>query len=113
METVQAGVVGGHNGRVAAAYLAHAGWRVRVVGRNFVAVGAIATEDLTLPDSRHDVMSVGMGSCDGRSARGFLRSAPRHTSSGVSYHRMRRPILARGCQARDWGLRASLIRRRA
>jgi phytoene dehydrogenase-like protein len=50
-------VGGGHNGLVAAAYLVRAGWRVRVLERNPVAGGAIATEELTLPGFRHDVMS--------------------------------------------------------
>ncbi|MGO9900717.1 MAG: FAD-dependent oxidoreductase [Solirubrobacteraceae bacterium] len=57
-DTVDAVVVGGgHNGLVAAACLACAGWRVRVLERNSVAGGAIATEEPILPGFRHDVMS--------------------------------------------------------
>ncbi|MGH2856398.1 MAG: phytoene desaturase family protein [Solirubrobacteraceae bacterium] len=47
----------GHNGLVAAAYLARAGWRVAVLERNAVAGGCIATEELTVPGYRHDTMS--------------------------------------------------------
>ena len=56
--TVDAVVIGsGHNGLVAAAYLARAGWRVEVLERNELAGGAIATEELTLPGYRHDTFS--------------------------------------------------------
>lgn len=56
--TVDAVVIGsGHNGLVAAAYLARAGWSVRVLERNARAGGAIATEELTEPGFRHDTFS--------------------------------------------------------
>ena len=56
--TVDAVVVGsGHNGLVAAAYLARAGWEVEVLERNAVAGGAIATEELTEPGFKHDTFS--------------------------------------------------------
>src|SRR6202000_2394237 len=47
----------GHNGLVAAAYLARAGWEVEVLERNDVAGGAVATEELTDPGFRHDTFS--------------------------------------------------------
>jgi phytoene dehydrogenase-like protein len=56
--TVDAVVIGsGHNGLVAAAYLARAGWRVEVLERNELAGGAVATEELTEPGYRHDTFS--------------------------------------------------------
>lgn len=56
--TVDAVVVGsGHNGLVAAAYLARAGWEVEVLERNATAGGAVATEELTEPGFRHDTFS--------------------------------------------------------
>jgi phytoene dehydrogenase-like protein len=47
----------GHNGLVAAAYLARAGWRVEVLERNPEPGGAVATEELTEPGYRHDTFS--------------------------------------------------------
>lgn len=47
----------GHNGLVAAAYLARAGWSVEVLERNAVAGGAVASEELTLPGFVHDTFS--------------------------------------------------------
>src|ERR671923_1429365 len=56
--TVDAVVVGsGHQGLVAAAYLARAGWSVEVLERNEQAGGAVATDELTLPGYRHDTFS--------------------------------------------------------
>lgn len=47
----------GHNGLVAAAYLARAGWRVAVLERSATAGGCVATEELTEPGFRHDTLS--------------------------------------------------------
>lgn len=47
----------GHNGLIAAAYLARAGLEVEVLERNPVAGGAVATEELTEPGFRHDTFS--------------------------------------------------------
>jgi len=47
----------GHNGLVAAAYLARAGLSVEVLERNPVAGGAVATEELTDPGFLHDTFS--------------------------------------------------------
>jgi phytoene dehydrogenase-like protein len=56
--SVDAVVIGsGHNGLVAAAYLARAGWSVEVLERNDVPGGAVATEELTVPGYRHDTFS--------------------------------------------------------
>jgi phytoene dehydrogenase-like protein len=55
---VDAVVIGsGHNGLVAAAYLARAGWSVEVLERNPEPGGAVATEELTEPGFRHDTFS--------------------------------------------------------
>src|SRR5580704_8023469 len=47
----------GHNGLVAAAYLARAGLSVEVLERNAVAGGAVASEELTEPGFLHDTFS--------------------------------------------------------
>jgi phytoene dehydrogenase-like protein len=47
----------GHNGLVAAAYLARAGLSVEVLERNPVAGGAVASEELTQPGFLHDTFS--------------------------------------------------------
>ncbi|MEU3186723.1 NAD(P)/FAD-dependent oxidoreductase [Streptomyces sp. NPDC006923] len=48
---------GGHNGLVAALYLARAGWSVAVLERNTVVGGAIASGEITLPGFVHDLYS--------------------------------------------------------
>ena len=56
--TVDAVVIGsGHNGLVAAAYLARAGWSVEVLERSAVAGGAVTSEELTAPGYHHDTFS--------------------------------------------------------
>ncbi len=47
----------GHNGLVAAAMLADAGWSVVVLEAQDVVGGAVRTEELTLPGFRHDTFS--------------------------------------------------------
>jgi phytoene dehydrogenase-like protein len=47
----------GHNGLVAAAYLARSGLSVQVIERNPVAGGAVASEELTEPGFIHDTFS--------------------------------------------------------
>ena len=47
----------GHNGLVAASYLARAGLSVEVLERNAVAGGAVASEELTQPGFLHDTFS--------------------------------------------------------
>ncbi len=47
----------GHNGLVAAAMLADAGWSVAVLEAQARAGGAVRTEELTLPGFRHDTFS--------------------------------------------------------
>jgi phytoene dehydrogenase-like protein len=47
----------GHNGLVAAAVLADAGWSVAVLEAQPVPGGAVRTEELTLPGFRHDTFS--------------------------------------------------------
>jgi phytoene dehydrogenase-like protein len=56
--SVDAVVIGsGHNGLVAAAYLARAGWSVEMLERNDAPGGAVTTEELTAPGYRHDTFS--------------------------------------------------------
>src|SRR5579872_311981 len=56
--THDAVVIGsGHNGLVAAAYLARAGLEVAVLERNARAGGAVASEELTEPGFVHDTFS--------------------------------------------------------
>lgn len=50
-------VGGGHNGLVAALYLARAGWSVAVLERNAAVGGAIAGGEVTLPGFVHDLYS--------------------------------------------------------
>ncbi|MGW2553748.1 phytoene desaturase family protein [Streptomyces sp. NPDC001635] len=50
-------VGGGHNGLVAALYLARAGWSVAVLERNAAVGGAIAGGEATLPGFVHDLYS--------------------------------------------------------
>ncbi|WP_432188038.1 phytoene desaturase family protein [Streptomyces sp. Tue6028] len=58
MTTYDAIVVGGgHNGLVAALYLARSGWSVTVLERNDVVGGAIAGGEVTLPGFVHDLYS--------------------------------------------------------
>src|SRR5262245_22636967 len=49
---------GGHNGLVAACYLAKAGLKVCVVERNDKLGGAVMTSELTVPGFKHDVCSL-------------------------------------------------------
>ena len=49
---------GGHNGLVAAAYLAAAGKRVLVLERNAWFGGGVVTRELTVPGFRHDQHSM-------------------------------------------------------
>ena len=46
---------GGHNGLVAAACLARAGWKVAVVEQHVAPGGAVATEEVTLQIGRAHV----------------------------------------------------------
>ncbi|WP_329525324.1 phytoene desaturase family protein [Streptomyces sp. NBC_01462] len=50
-------VGGGHNGLVAALYLARAGWSVAVLERSAAVGGAIASGEVTLPGFVHDLYS--------------------------------------------------------
>ena len=52
----------GHNGLVAAAMLADAGWSVAVLEAQDVIGGAVRTEELTLPGFRHDTFSASIES---------------------------------------------------
>ena len=61
MDGYDAIVIGaGHNGLVAATYLARAGWRTLVVERAEHPGGAVRSEELTLPGFVHDVFATNM-----------------------------------------------------
>lgn len=93
--SVDAIVIGsGHNGLVAAAYLARAGWAVEVLERNPVAGGTVATEELTRPGFLHDTFSAWhplfMGSAayaelGGELERRGLRYVNTDVPTGVAY----------------------------
>src|SRR5579863_525843 len=61
MQTHDAIVIGaGHNGLVAATYLARAGWRVVVCERDERPGGAVRSDELTLPGLVHDTFATNM-----------------------------------------------------
>ncbi|MGV9350476.1 phytoene desaturase family protein [Streptomyces spiralis] len=75
-------VGGGHNGLVAALYLARAGWSVAVLERNPVVGGAIAGGEVTVPGFVHDLYSTNQNL--------FLASdAYADFASGLSRHGLR------------------------
>jgi len=51
---------GGHNGLVAAVYLARAGWSTLVLERNAVAGGGVRSAQVTLPGFRHDLYATNL-----------------------------------------------------
>lgn len=53
-------VGGGHNGLIAAAYLARAGWEVLLVERNAEVGGAVASAETTAPGFVHDLYATNM-----------------------------------------------------
>jgi phytoene dehydrogenase-like protein len=53
-------VGGGHNGLIAAAYLARAGWEVLLVERNAEVGGAVASAEATAPGFVHDLYATNM-----------------------------------------------------
>jgi len=53
-------VGGGHNGLIAAAYLARAGWEVLLVERNSEVGGAVASAEATAPGFVHDLYATNM-----------------------------------------------------
>jgi phytoene dehydrogenase-like protein len=75
-------VGGGHNGLVAAVYLARAGWSVAVLERNAVVGGAIDGGEVTLPGFVHDLYSTNQNLFLGSRAYADL-------ASGLSRHGLR------------------------
>lgn len=80
---------GGHNGLVAALYLARAGWSVAVVERNATVGGAIASGEVTLPGFVHDLYSTNQNLFLGSAA--YADFGPDLTRLGLTFRSTDRP----------------------
>ncbi|MFF4592317.1 phytoene desaturase family protein [Amycolatopsis sp. NPDC001319] len=90
MSTYDAIVIGGgHNGLVAALYLAKAGWSVAVVERNGSVGGAIASGEVTLPGFEHDLYSTNQNLFLGSAA--YADFGADLTRLGLKFRVTRRP----------------------
>ncbi|MFJ4845262.1 phytoene desaturase family protein [Streptomyces sp. NPDC088733] len=83
-------VGGGHNGLVAALYLARAGWAVAVLERNAVVGGAIASGEVTLPGFVHDLYSTNQNLFLG--SRAYADFAPALSRHGLRFRTTDRPF---------------------
>lgn len=91
METYDAIVIGsGHNGLVAATYLARAGWRVVVLERAEHPGGAVRSEELTRPGLIHDVFATNMNLFRGSPVAAEL--GPELERAGLEYATSARPF---------------------
>src|SRR5579863_5603900 len=91
METYDAIVIGsGHNGLVAAVYLARAGWRVLVLERAEYPGGAVRSEELTGPGLVHDVFATNMNLFRGSPVAAELGAELEH--AGLAYATSDRPF---------------------
>ena len=91
METYDAIVIGsGHNGLVAAVYLARAGWRVLVLERAEYPGGAVRSEELTRPGLVHDVFATNLNLFRGSPVAAEL--AAELERAGLAYATSERPF---------------------
>ena len=80
-------VGGGHNGLVAAAYLARAGWEVLLVERNEEVGGAVASAEATAPGYVHDLYATNMNLFLGSAVFAELGEEPGRPGPRVRGHR--------------------------
>lgn len=91
VETYDAVIIGaGHNGLATGVILAEAGWSVLVLERNDRPGGSVRTEEVTLPDFRHDLMAMNLNLFAG--SRFFERYGERLRHHGFDFVPTSNPV---------------------